>query len=152
MARVSGNLSIRCNANDSSCDVPISEGPVNLTWGAIIKTINDDPYQFYLGGGWDFLTGGGDDSDEESSEEGSVFEEESDFGSESSESDESGSDFDDASDDSGSFDEESDEGEDWDELERKAERGEFHNSKLHIEPLLMRSGQEGQGDCSGFRR
>ena len=95
-----------------------------------MKTINDDPYEFYNGGGWDFLTGGGDDSDQESSEEGSVFEDETDFGSEeSSESDESGSDFDEASDDSGSFGDESDEGEDWDELERKAERGEFDRDR-----------------------
>lgn len=73
-------------ADFSSCDVPISEGPVNLTWGAIMKTINDDPYEFFANGGWDFLTGGGEDSDDQSSSEGSVFEE-SDFGSESSASD-----------------------------------------------------------------
>ena len=104
--------------------MPISEGPVNLSWGAIMKTINEDPYQFYLDGGWEFLTGGGEDSEEESSEDGSVFEAESDFGSESSESEDSESDFGDGSDDSGSFDEDSEEGEDWDELERKAEKGE----------------------------
>lgn len=106
-----------------SCDVPISEGPVNLSWGAIMKTINDDPYQFYVDGGWEFLTGGGEDSEEESSTDGSVFEGESDISDESSDS-ESESDFGDGSDDSGSFDDESDEGEDWDELERKAEKGQ----------------------------
>jgi nucleosome binding factor SPN SPT16 subunit len=42
----------------SSCDVPLSEGPVNLSWNAIMKTVNDDPYQFYEDGGWTFLTGG----------------------------------------------------------------------------------------------
>ena len=45
---------------DSSCDVPISEGPVNLTWPAIMKTINEDPQAFYADGGWDFVLGGGD--------------------------------------------------------------------------------------------
>ena len=45
---------------DSSCDVPISEGPVNLTWPAILKTINDDPRTFFADGGWDFVLGGGD--------------------------------------------------------------------------------------------
>jgi nucleosome binding factor SPN SPT16 subunit len=42
----------------SSCDVPLSEGPVNLSWNAIMKTVNEDPYQFYEDGGWTFLTGG----------------------------------------------------------------------------------------------
>ena len=108
-----------------SCDVPISEGPVNLAWGQIMKTVNDDPYEFYESGGWGFLTGG-NDSEDESSEEGSEFEEDSEGDDESSESEESGSDFaedDDASDESGDFEEES-EGEDWDELERKAKRGQ----------------------------
>jgi nucleosome binding factor SPN SPT16 subunit len=44
----------------SSCDVPLSEGPVNLSWPAIMKTVNEDPFQFYGDGGWTFLTGGGD--------------------------------------------------------------------------------------------
>lgn len=109
--------------------MPISEGPVNLTWGAIMKTINDDPFGFYEGGGWDFLTGGGEDSDEDSSSEGSVFEADSDDGDDFSESEDSDeSDYGDGSDDSGSFDDESDEGEDWDELERKAEKGEPHSA------------------------
>ena len=44
----------------SSCDVPISEGPVNLSWPAIMKTINEDTYAFYKDGGWEFVTGGGE--------------------------------------------------------------------------------------------
>lgn len=40
----------------------MSEGPVNLNWGPIMKTINDDPYDFFLQGGWSFL-GGADGSD-----------------------------------------------------------------------------------------
>lgn len=43
----------------SSCDVPISEGPVNLSWPAIMKTVNEDPHAFYAEGGWNFLTGSG---------------------------------------------------------------------------------------------
>ncbi|ORX35981.1 FACT complex subunit SPT16 [Kockovaella imperatae] len=43
-----------------SCDVPISEGPVNLAWNQIMKTVVDDPYAFYEEGGWGFLTGGGE--------------------------------------------------------------------------------------------
>jgi nucleosome binding factor SPN SPT16 subunit len=92
-----------------------------------MKTVNEDTYHFYEEGGWHFLTGGDDDSADESSTDGSVFEGES-AGSEDefSDSDESGSDFDEGGDsDSGSDasgDDES-EGEDWDELERKAKRG-----------------------------
>jgi nucleosome binding factor SPN SPT16 subunit len=44
----------------SSCDVPLSEGPVNLSWPAIMKTVNEDPHTFYEDGGWEFLTGGDD--------------------------------------------------------------------------------------------
>jgi nucleosome binding factor SPN SPT16 subunit len=44
----------------SSCDVPLSEGPVNLSWPAIMKTVNEDPHTFYEDGGWEFLTGGSD--------------------------------------------------------------------------------------------
>ena len=92
MSGRTGDESQGVSADDSSCDVPISEGPVNLSWGAIMKTINDDPYEFFANGGWDFLTGAGDDSDDQSSSEGSVFEGESDFGSESSGSDDDSSD------------------------------------------------------------
>jgi nucleosome binding factor SPN SPT16 subunit len=45
----------------SSVDIPIAEGPVNLNWGQIMKTINDSPYEFFQTGGWGFLGGTGDD-------------------------------------------------------------------------------------------
>ena len=41
----------------SSVEIPLSEGPVNLNWGPIMKTINDDPYDFFQQGGWSFLGG-----------------------------------------------------------------------------------------------
>ncbi|OWZ71873.1 FACT complex subunit SPT16 [Cryptococcus neoformans] len=107
-----------------SCDVPISEGPVNLSWPAIMKTVNEDPHAFYAEGGWNFLTGSGSDDGSEESEEGSEFEGDSDVFDESSGSDEdSESDFEGDS-DSGSAESLSDEGEDWDELERKAKRAD----------------------------
>lgn len=49
-------------------DIPYSEGPVNLNWPTIMKTIQSDPYGFFQDGGWSFL-GGGDDDDEEMEEE-----------------------------------------------------------------------------------
>lgn len=36
-------------------DIPFSEGPVNLSWPAIMKTVNDDPLDFFKEGGWSFL-------------------------------------------------------------------------------------------------
>ncbi|KAF8965271.1 FACT complex subunit SPT16 [Flammula alnicola] len=115
-----------------SVDIPMSEGPVNLNWGPIMKHINESPFEFFQGGGWSFLGGAtgveSDHSDESGSE--SEFEadpeeleasassdEESNYdGSDGSGSDESGSDF-------GGGDS-SDEGDDWDELERKAAKSD----------------------------
>ena len=37
----------------------MSEGPVNLNWGPIMKTINESPYDFFQQGGWSFLGGAG---------------------------------------------------------------------------------------------
>ena len=45
----------------SSVDIPLAEGPVNLNWGPIMKTINDSPYDFFQGGGWTFLGGTGEE-------------------------------------------------------------------------------------------
>ncbi|KAH8108126.1 FACT complex subunit SPT16 [Cristinia sonorae] len=109
-----------------SVDIPLAEGPVNLNWGPIMKTINEDPYDFFQHGGWTFLGGaaGGDESDaEQDSDTESEFaaEDEETFSSESSDE---GSAYDDsnASEDEGSgsdFDEDESE-DDWDELEKKA--------------------------------
>ncbi|OCF42303.1 FACT complex subunit SPT16 [Kwoniella heveanensis CBS 569] len=133
-----------------SCDVPISEGPVNLSWPAIMKTLNEDPHAFYAEGGWEFLTGGGSDNESEESEEGSVFEEDSDAFDESSSSDEeSGSDFGDDSEDSGSEEDLSDEGEDWDELERKAKRAD---DKHRAEKGADDSDDDGKKKKKGGRR
>ncbi|KZT03503.1 FACT complex subunit SPT16 [Laetiporus sulphureus 93-53] len=112
-----------------SVDIPLSEGPVNLNWGPIMKTINEDPYEFFQQGGWSFLGGsaGGEESEEEESNSESEFEAESEV-SESSESSESAyDDASDASEDEGSgsdFGSEGSEGEDWDELERKAAKAD----------------------------
>ncbi|KAI0709021.1 FACT complex subunit SPT16 [Earliella scabrosa] len=111
-----------------SVDIPLSEGPVNLNWGPIMKTINEDPYDFFQQGGWSFLGGaaGGEESDaDDASDTESEFAAESDE-VESSESSQDESDYydgSDASDDEGSgsdFGSEDSDGDDWDELERKA--------------------------------
>ena len=41
----------------SSVDIPMSEGPVNLNWGPIMKHINENPFEFFQHDGWSFLGG-----------------------------------------------------------------------------------------------
>ncbi|KAG2172843.1 hypothetical protein INT43_000193, partial [Umbelopsis isabellina] len=107
-----------------SVEVAYKEGPVNLNWGMIMKTVNEDPVEFFKNGGWNFL---GDDSDAENSEDqsDSASEFELDDSEEAEESSDNESDFaSEASEDSGSDEEMDDSGEDWDELEEKARKGE----------------------------
>src|SRR5579862_7293028 len=108
-----------------SVNIPFSEGPLNLNWGTIMKTVVADTHQFFVDGGWSFLGADSDEDDEQSEEEESAFEmSDSDLAA-SEESSEDDSEFDeDASQegsDEGSFDEESG-GDDWDELEKKAKK------------------------------
>lgn len=107
-----------------SSDIAFSEGPLNLNWPTIMKTVTADTHQFFADGGWSFLQAESDDemSDEE---EESAFEMSDSDMADPSESSEEDSDFDsnasaEASEEDGS--DEEDEGEDWDELERKAKK------------------------------
>ncbi|GLI81931.1 FACT complex subunit spt16 [Penicillium ochrochloron] len=106
-----------------SVDIAYTEGPLNLNWTTIMKTVVSDPYGFFADGGWSFLAA-------ESDSEGSDEEEESAFELSDSElaadeSSEEDSEYDedasaDGSEEEFSGDDES--GEDWDELEKKAKR------------------------------
>lgn len=107
-----------------SVNIAYSEGPLNLNWTTIMKTVTADPHEFFKGGGWSFLSidsdseSGGEESDEESNFE--ISDSELAVSDESSEDD---SDFDeDASADEGSASDEDVSGEDWDELEEKAKK------------------------------
>ena len=124
MVRVRIFILSRKLIHDSSVDIAFTEGPVNLSWPQIMKTINDSPADFFKEGGWSFLRtdNEGDETEEESASEFGV---ESDVASvESSSEDDSLSsavsetDSDDFSGSEASASES--EGEDWDELERKA--------------------------------
>lgn len=105
-----------------SINIPYTEGPLNLNWGTIMKTVVVDPHQFFADGGWSFLATESDDEDGESEEEESAFEvSEEELNDDESSEDESDFDDDasaDASEDA-SMDDDSG-GEDWDELEKKA--------------------------------
>ena len=103
----------------------MAEGPVNLNWNPIMKHVNENPYEFFMTGGWGFLgasNGGDQESDDDSGSE-SEYEmapSESAY-SEDSDSESNFNDGSDASDDEGSgSDFSGSDGEDWDELERKA--------------------------------
>lgn len=113
-------------------DIPISESTINLNWVTIMKTLQQDPKQFFLDGGWSFLAGGSDDenSDEESEQESEFEASDSDPSDEEVESEDdyseggSGSDFS-GSDASGSDASGSEsEGDDWDEMDRKAAKAD----------------------------
>lgn len=105
-------------------EMPFYEGNLNLQWGGIMKTVQEDTHAFFKFGGWSFLANESEDEDgeQESSEESAFEMDESDFGSEASSEEES--DFDENASQEAEADEMSDEeeGEDWDELEKNAAR------------------------------
>lgn len=106
-----------------SVDIPFTEGPLNLNWGTIMKTVAADPYGFFAEGGWSFLAAESDSEDEESEEESAFELSESELNA-TEESSEDDSDFDDdASADASDEDISAEEsGEDWDELEKQAKK------------------------------
>jgi nucleosome binding factor SPN SPT16 subunit len=108
-----------------SVNIPFSEGPLNLNWPTIMKTVTADTHAFFVDGGWSFLQTETDDEDAEEESDESAFEMSDSELAASEESSDEDSEFDsnasaEASED-GSDDGES-EGEDWDELEKKAKR------------------------------
>ncbi|RZF37802.1 hypothetical protein LSTR_LSTR007164 [Laodelphax striatellus] len=106
----------------NSCDIHYTEGIQTLNWTKIMKTITDDPDEFFKSGGWTFLDPESDAEveDLEEEEEDEVYEP-TDLESEEETDD---SDYSEASEDSGDTEEElgsSDEsGKDWSDLEREA--------------------------------
>ncbi|KAG9240610.1 FACT complex subunit-domain-containing protein [Calycina marina] len=105
-----------------SVNITFSDGPLNLNWPTIMKTVQADTHQFFVDGGWSFLATESDEEGSDAESEESAFEMSDSELAASDESSEDDSDFDsNASDDDGegSEDEESG-GEDWDALEAKA--------------------------------
>jgi nucleosome binding factor SPN SPT16 subunit len=107
-------------------EILYSDGPLNLNWQTIMKTVTSDPHQFFQDNGWAFLQNDSDDDagEEEEEDEDSAFEIDDDELVEASESSEEGSDYgSNVSDEDEEMDDASDDdGEDWDELEKKAAR------------------------------
>ncbi len=106
-----------------SVDIPYSEGPLNLNWSSIMKTVTADPHQFFVDGGWSFLSIESDNEEEDEEDEESAFEMSDSEMAASEQSSNEESDFDDdASADEGDASEDDESGEDWDELEKKAKK------------------------------
>lgn len=108
-----------------SVNIPFSEGPLNLNWPTIMKTVTADTHQFFVDGGWSFLQTESDDEDADQESEESAFEMSDSELAASEVSSEDDSEFDsnasaDASEEGS--DDDASEGEDWDELEKKAKR------------------------------
>ncbi|KAJ3168124.1 FACT complex subunit spt16 [Irineochytrium annulatum] len=115
-----------------SVDIPFTEGPANLSWAQIMKTINEDPAAFFAEGGWGFLQPESENEDDEEEEESEYADSDGFEGSDDSDSDGSGGSGDgsNASDFSDSdADEDEESGEDWDELEKKAEKADKKRSE-----------------------
>lgn len=118
-----------------SVNIAYTEGPLNLNWGPIMKTITTDPHQFFVEGGWSFLTTDSDDENQEEEEEESAWEMSESELAISEESSEDESDFDDdASADEGEGSDEESGGEDWDELEKKAKKKDREGGLNDEEP------------------
>ncbi|KAI5800248.1 FACT complex subunit-domain-containing protein [Peziza echinospora] len=107
-----------------SSNIAFTEGPLNLNWPTIMKTVTSDPHTFFVDGGWSFLQIHSDDEDDDEEEEESEFEASGESDSYGSYSDEDSEfdDDDDASADEGSGESDVESGEDWDELEEQAAR------------------------------
>jgi nucleosome binding factor SPN SPT16 subunit len=107
-----------------SVNLPFTEGPLNLNWPTIMKTVTADPHAFFADGGWAFLATESDDEDAEEESEESAFEMSESELAASDESSEDDSEFDDdaSAEASEEGSEEESGGEDWDELEKRAKR------------------------------
>lgn len=112
-------------------DIPYTVSTINLNWSTIMKSLQDDPHQFFLDGGWSFLaTGSDDEGSDESEEEISEYEaSEEDPSDEEVYSEEEYSAEDEEFSDEGSEASEdgSEDGDDWDELEKKAAKADRGN-------------------------
>ncbi|TKR75723.1 hypothetical protein L596_016975 [Steinernema carpocapsae] len=142
----------------NSCDIKYTEGIQSLNWAKIMKTIVDDPEEFFENGGWNFLAQDSDNEgdDEEESEESEYNEsEESEEGSDEDE-EESGEETED-SESEASLDSDESEGKDWSDLEEealKSDRAKEHDvmDDRHSSKHRDRKRKHGSGGPSSKKR
>ncbi|KAI7688976.1 hypothetical protein SSS_08784 [Sarcoptes scabiei] len=119
----------------NSCDIRYTEGIQSLNWAKIMKTITDDPEDFFDNGGWSFLDA---NSGDESEDEDELDEEDDVYNPDESE-------FDDNDDSESDFSEESmvseneskrslssseESGKDWSELEEEAAKADRNHGEF----------------------
>lgn len=132
----------------NSCDIRYSEGPMALNWANIMKTILEDPDEFFDQGGWKIIL---EESDHE--EDGGSESEESEFNPSSEE--EASSEDDEEEEDSGEPTEDSEseagldtdesEGKDWSDLEEEAARADKVKAREEDEDDRTRKRKAGKG-------
>ncbi|KAF7496659.1 FACT complex subunit spt16 [Sarcoptes scabiei] len=121
----------------NSCDIRYTEGIQSLNWAKIMKTITDDPEDFFDNGGWSFLdANSGDESEDEDEldEEDDVYNpDESEF----DDNDDSESDFseesmvsENESSDERSLSSSEESGKDWSELEEEAAKADRNHGEF----------------------
>ncbi|KAK6109487.1 FACT complex subunit SPT16 N-terminal lobe domain family protein [Brugia pahangi] len=111
----------------NSCDIYYSEGIQSLNWAKIMKTILDDPEDFFVNGGWNFLATDSDNEDEEEDEESEDAYTPSEDETEGSDEDEDEEESPEATSESESeatMDSDESEGKDWSDLEAEAQRAD----------------------------
>ena len=111
-------------------EIRYTEGPISLNWTRIMKTIVDDPKNFFETGGWSFL----DTQSDEENEDEEIDEEDEHYQPSASEFEESESDeSDEYTDDSEDYEDEEEmdsgeeSGKDWSELEEEAREADREN-------------------------
>ena len=131
-----------------SVDIPFSEGPLNLNWATIMKTVTADPHGFFEDGGWSFLDTNSDneEGDDEEDEESAFEASDEELAALSQESSDDDSDFDEdaSADEDGGSEVSEDDGEDWDELERKA-KAKDSRGELEEEDSRKKSSSKAKG-------
>merc|ERR1712226_1361045 len=120
----------------NSCDIKYTEGIQSLNWTKIMKTINDNPEDFFENGGWSFLEPNSDE-DEDSEEGDDEFRPESGSDEDFDEYDEEYDSGDVESEGDSDYEEEldSDEssGKDWSDLEAEAKKDDRDRVREEIE-------------------
>uniref|UniRef100_A0A7M5XAC7 FACT complex subunit n=2 Tax=Clytia hemisphaerica TaxID=252671 RepID=A0A7M5XAC7_9CNID len=131
----------------NSCDIKYTEGIQSLNWTKIMKTINDNPEDFFENGGWSFLEPNSEDeaeAEDDDDEDDDEFVPESDEESEDDDEDEEYDSGDDESDIDDSdyeddFDSDESSGKGWSELEEEAKRDDREREREIIQPSSKHS-------------
>lgn len=111
----------------NSCDIYYSEGIQSLNWAKIMKTIVDDPDEFFRNGGWSFLASESDNEEDEEDDESEEAYTPSGEDSEATDEDEDEEESGEATEESeseASVDSDESEGKDWSDLEEEAQRAD----------------------------